>query len=443
MKIFFETALFFEKLRNREVRQALKLLDDGNKADRNGIAALKNEAFLNLVKQVFSYSHYYRDILQTHGYNEQSFRDISDIKKFPLLTKDNIKLYREKIMSVNIDPADCITRNSGGTTGEPIKMEINKQARINDLYFYYRGLHWMGYSPGEPMVKFFGGSLGGNNSPTLKNKIKKWVSNELFMPAFSLDKDNARHYLDTIKAKGKTHIQGYVSSIYSLAVYAKELNYKGLQIRGAFTTAEQLPAEQAGFISEVFNCDVKGFFGCAEVNCLGFQVKMGGPYIVPDEIVHMETVKHPDSGIENSFLITSLYNYRTPLVRYLNGDTGILEQGEKYTQINELSGRSADMFRKADGSYISSILATQTMQITGLTEKIKKYQLIQESLQQITFKYESFTDDLNSVEKKHLLSVFKQRLGDEFIIDLVNTSEFLKSGSGKHRLMINNVQQTT
>ena len=439
MKILFDTALFFEKLKNREVRQALKLLDDGDKADRNGIAVLKNEAFLNLVKQVFSYSHYYRDILQAHGYNEQSFRDISDIKKLPLLTKDNIKLYREKIMSVNIDPADCITRNSGGTTGEPIKMEINKQARINDLYFYYRGLRWMGYSPGEPMVKFFGGSLGGNNSPTLKNKIKKWVSNELFMPAFSLEKDNARHYLDTIKAKGKTHIQGYVSSIYSLAVYAKELNYKGLKIRGAFTTAEQLPAEQANFISEVFNCDVKGFFGCAEVNCLGFQVKMGGPYIVPDEIVHMETVKHPDSGIENSFLITSLYNYRTPLLRYLNGDTGILEQGEKYTHINELSGRTADMFRKADGSYISSILATQTMQISGLTEKIKKYQLIQVGPSNIDFRYEPFTIDLTNAERTHLINVFQKRLGEEFTINLERSTAFISSGSGKHRLMVNNL----
>jgi len=260
MKLLFDTAVFFEKLMNREVRVTHRLLEKGNNSDSNQVAVLKNEAFLKLVQQVFGYSHYYRDILLAHGYDVKSFKDISDIKKFPPLTKDNIKTFREKIMSVNIDPSDCITRNSGGTTGEPIKMEIDKQARINDLYFYYRGLNWMGYSPGQPMVKFFGGSLGGNNSPTLKNKIKKWVSNELFMPAFSLEKDNARHYLDTIKAKGKTHIQGYVSSIYSLAVYAKELNYKGLQIKGAFTTAEQLPIEQAAFISDVFGCDVKGFF---------------------------------------------------------------------------------------------------------------------------------------------------------------------------------------
>lgn len=439
MKLLFDTAVFFEKLMNREVRVTHRLLEKGNNSDSNQVAVLKNEAFLKLVQQVFGYSHYYRDILLAHGYDVKSFKDISDIKKFPPLTKDNIKTFREKIMSVNIDPSDCITRNSGGTTGEPIKMEIDKQARINDLYFYYRGLNWMGYSPGQPMVKFFGGSLGGNNSPTLKNKIKKWVSNELFMPAFSLEKDNARHYLDTIKAKGKTHIQGYVSSIYSLAVYAKELNYKGLQIKGAFTTAEQLPIEQAAFISDVFGCDVKGFFGCAEVNCLGFQVKMGGPYIVPDEIVHLETIKHPESGIDNSFLITSLYNYRTPLIRYLNGDTGILTKGVKYTEIQELSGRSADMFVKADGSYISSILATQTMQVSGLTEKIKKYQLVQVALNEINFRYEPFSVDLTETEQKHLVNVFQKRLGEEFKINLERTGEFIKSVSGKHRLMVNNL----
>lgn len=441
MKALFDAALFVEKLTKGEVRNAHRLLEKGDRADRNGIESLKNEAFLRLVKQVYDNSAYYKAALMEHGYSPADFKDISDIKKFPFLTKDIIKGSREKILSANIPYADCITRNSGGTTGEPIKIEINKQARINDLYFYYRGLNWMGYSPGQPMVKFFGGSLGGNNSPTLKNKIKKFVSNELFMPAFSLEKENAIQYLDTIKAKGKTHIQGYVSTIYTLATYAKELNYKGLQVRGAFTTAEQLPAEQAAFISEVFKCDVKGFFGCAEVNCLGFQVKMGGNYIVPDEIVHLETVKHPVTGMENSFLVTSLYNYRTPLIRYLNGDTGILRLGNKYTEIEELSGRSADMFIRSDGSFISSILATQTMQITGLTEKVKRYQLVQETPADITFRYEPFGYELNEQERKHLINVFQERLGAEFRMQLVNTKEFVKSGSGKHRLMVNNLKQ--
>ena len=178
----------------------------------------------------------------------------------------------------------------------------------------------------------------------------------------------------------------------------------------------------------------------SEVNCVGFQTKMGGAYIVPDEIVHIETMKNPDTGLDNSFLLTSLYNYRTPLIRYLNGDTGILKQGKKYTEIEELSGRSADMFVKSDGSFISSILATQTMQITGLTEKIKKYQLIQETPADIVFRYEPFSNDLNDSERTHLINVFQKRLGEEFNINLIRTPDFIKSGSGKHRLMVNDLK---
>ena len=77
--------------------------------------------------------------------------------------------------------------------------------------------------------------------------------------------------------KQNTYTGYVVQPFYSLAVYAKELNYKGLQIKGAFTIAEQLPIEQAAFISEVFKREVKGLD--AEVNCLGFQTKMGGKFM--------------------------------------------------------------------------------------------------------------------------------------------------------------------
>lgn len=436
--LLFNAAVFYEKLMNREVRAAHKLLEKGNQATREELLKLKTETFRALVQFIYDQNPYYKNLFVTCGYTPNDFQTLGDLKKLPFLTKTQIKSNRDSLNTASIDDAECITRTSGGTTGEPIHIVVNKQARINELYFYYRGLNWMGWTPGQSMIKFFGGSLGGNNSPTLKNKIKKWVSGELFLPAFELDKKNAPSYLETIKKRGKTFLQGYVSSIYNLAIYAKELNFKGLQIQGAFTTAEQLPPEQADFISEVFNCEVKGFYGCAEINCLGFQTEMHGPYIIPEEIVHFEQVTHPETGIPNSFLITSLYNYKTPLLRYLNGDNGILGNAHsKYQTIDELHGRSADLFIKPDGSYVSSILATQTMQITGLTDKIKRYQLVQDDTDHITFYYQPFEAPLSKEEVTKILSMYQQRLGTELTIEPQLTDGFITSSSGKHRLMIN------
>jgi len=439
MKLLFETAVFFEKLMRGEVRAAHKLLDQADNMDRKGIEQLKNEAFLGLVKQLFENSNYYRDILLSHGYDLNTFKDINDIGKFPVLTKDIIKSKTALIHCNNIPAEECIVRNSGGTTGEPMKIEVNKQAAINDLYFFYRGLNWMGYSPGSPMVRLSGGSLSGNNSPTLKNRIKKFVSNEFFLPAFDLNKGNAMVYLDAIRSRGKTHLQGYVSSVYTLATYAKELNYKGLQIKGAFTTAEQLTKDQAAFIGDVFGCEVKGFFGCGEINSLGFQAKMNGNYIVPDEILHIETFKNPANNVENSFLLTSLYNYRTPLVRYLNGDAGKLVAGEKYTEIEELSGRTADMFVKKDGSYISSAVAPHMIHISGITQKIKLYQFIQHGIDQIEFRYELFDEPITTKEFDYLRTIFAKWFGQECHVEFVCTDQFIHSGNGKHRLMINKI----
>lgn len=441
MNFLFDAAVFFERVRSKEVRYALSLIERSENASRNQILEMQNQAFLNLVSQAYSFSPYYKNTLDKNGLTPKSFYSIEDIGKFTILTKDIIKSKRDSLKAKNQQATKYITRTSGGTTGEPIKMDVNSQSALIDLYFYYRGLKWMGYNPGSSMIKFFGGSLGGNNSPTLRNKIKKFVSGELFLPAFSLTRENCNEYFDQIQKRGKTFLQGYVSTLYTLAIYAKETNRaKKLNILGVFTTAEQLPSEQAAFISEVFSCEVKSFYGCAEINCLGFQTKMGGPYIIPEEIVHIENCGKQHSIHENSFLTTSLYNYTTPLIRYLNGDNGRLITGEKYLLIDELYGRTADMFKHPNGSYISSIVATQTMQITGLTHKIKRYQLVQKDIDSIELRYSLFENQyLEKNELDKIVAMYKKRLGEEFKLAPIQTETFIKSSSGKHRLMINQI----
>ncbi len=435
----FNAAMFYEHLTNKEANKANKILDRAEQLDRNGILQLREDAFKDLIKHALTHSSYYRELSQQLGLNVSDFKSISDLKKLPYLTKDIIKARRNDLIVENIPDSECIKRTSGGTTGEPIYIEVDKQCRTNDLYFYYRGLRWMGWQPGYQMVKFFGGSLSGQNSPTLRNKIKKSLSGEVFLPAFNFNKQTAIHYLDTVKAQGETFVQGYVSSIYNLAVLTKELNYKGLKIKGAFTTAEQLPDEQALFIKDVLGCDVKAFYGCAEINCLGFQVTMGGRYISPDEIIYIESTKHPELPLDNAFLLSSLFNKKTPLLRYLNGDNGKLGEFGKYSTIEELSGRSADMFRKKDGSLISSIIATQTMQITGLTHKVKKYQLWQTAIDKVEIPYIPFQESnpLTADELRHIEAMYKKRLGDDFEVSMFVSDEFVQSASGKHRLMIN------
>jgi phenylacetate-CoA ligase len=287
------------------------------------------------------------------------------------------------------------------------------------------------------MVRLFGGSLGGRKRD-FKFRIRTQVTGELFIPAFELAPDNARKYLDEVKNMGETFIQGYCSSIYDLALYARKINYTGLKIKGVFTTAEQLAPEQADIMREVFNAPVKSFFGCAEINSLGFQATEGGPYLIPDEVNFIENYSDPVTRY--NLLLTSLYNYKMPMIRYLNGDTGLVkrahENGTNRSCIMDLQGRTADMFVRPDGSYISSIVATQTMQISGLLDKIRKYQLIQTGPTQVVINYAPFFDSLTGEEEQHIVNIYRKRLGTDFDITINRNENFIVSAAGKHRLMI-------
>jgi phenylacetate-coenzyme A ligase PaaK-like adenylate-forming protein len=137
--------------------------------------------------------------------------------------------------------------------------------------------------------------------------------------------------------------------------------------------------------------------------------------------------------------LTSLYNYRTPLIRYLNGDAGKLIAGEKYTEIEELSGRTGDMFVKKDGSFISSAVAPHMIHISGITQKIKRYQFIQYDTDQIEFRYELFAEPITAGEFDYLKTIFSKWFGQECRVEIVCTGEFIQSGNGKHRLMINRI----
>ena len=438
-KFLYQSLEKYQHLTNSEQRHAFELMIKGDQMNTAEMGELRNHAFLNLIKHVYKNVPYYQKKYAEQGVSEKDIKSIEDINKLPILTKDDIKSNYPTIVWGEITK-DTIYGTSGGTTGEPMKIYQNWTCYYMESEALSRGMKWMGWKPGYGMVRLFGGSLAGR-SKNLKSYVRTKVKGTVYLPAFELTPANARNYLDEIKQQGETFIQGYCSSIYDLALYVRKFNYKGLKIKGIFTTAEQLAIEQADVMREVYQAPVKSFYGCGEINAVGFQLEENGHYLIPDEVNCVENYSNQFSPY--NLLLTSLYNYKMPMIRYLNGDAGIVLPPSKtgFTRhiISELQGRTSDMFLRPDGSYISSIVATQTMQVSGLTHKIRKYQLIQTAPTTVVINYVPFNEKLSVEEEQHIQSIYQKRIGEEFTIVIKESDEFIISSSGKHRLMINQI----
>ncbi len=337
-------------------------------------------------------------------------------------------MFGELIISDEIEKFKVTQSRSGSTTGEPIEAIVDKRAAAFETFAYFKGLRWMGWKPEMSMVRFFGGSLGMSKTPSIRAKIYQKLTHSISIPAFSLSKDNSQFYYNQIKGKRSICLIGYPSAIYNFAEFLKELNLSAPKVDLIITTSEQLIKDWELSLSEYFNCPIKSYFGCGEVQSLGFQsLGENSHYLVPSEHVIVESDKN------NNLLLTQLHNKARPLIRYQNGDTGIVGSINRSTVIHSLEGRTADYFTRSNGEKVSPVFGTHSIFQAGIP--VEKYQYIRHPIGFIEFRY-SMQRELNEIEKSKIQSIVDLVMQEKQEIRFMKDKPFEISASGKHRICV-------
>jgi phenylacetate-CoA ligase len=136
-------------------------------------------------------------------------------------------------------------------------------------------------------------------------------------------------------------------------------------------------------------------------------------------------------GRLGKIVVTDLFNYAMPLIRYDTGDLGIMEQDSGKLYLSIVEGRKLDVLFDTKGNIISSYIMYRNMwQYT----EIDQYQLIQTGEKTYTFKVNCPTE---FQREKQLVDEFISYLGTdaEFTIEYVDEIPLLDSG--KRRKTVN------
>lgn len=440
----YPVAKHIDSRMDKRVKEAIEILDFGEKASLEELQSFRLKALQALIHYVYESVPYYREKFSKQGIYPDQIQEIEDIEKLPVLTKDDIRTAGNLLRSTKLHEMKYIITRSGGTTGEPIASYVDRRAQALGTYAAQRGLEWMGWKPGIPVVTLFGGSLSRPIKPTLRDRLRDYSLGTVFLPAFELKKESAYEYLELISKNSPCIIKGYASALYNLALYAEEVDYRPNSIISIFSTAEYLPDQWAYKISTIFGCPVKCYYGCGEINSLGFQVEQFGPYIVPDEHVIVESIKNKLGNSEGnkSLLVTSLFNYAQPLIRYQLGDIGEVSLPGRLhptrSTITNLIGRSSDMFVRKDGTTVSPSIAPHI--ISKINLPVIKYQFIQKDLRNIHFLYDPETYDLSDAEKNEVTSILRTHISDDINLRFIKTNEFVLSKNGKYRIVISEIK---
>jgi len=426
------------------LQRTLNLLEQSQWWPRERLEALRDGKLAAMVEHCYGHVPYYRRVMDERRLTPADITTATDLPKLPVLTKDLVRAHWADLQADNVPDRRCAIRKTGGTTGEPMRIRMNKHDGACERACYTRAMSWGGLLPTMPRAQLSGGSLGQKRATSLRDAAAKRLHPPtVFLPAFELSARNVGRYVEKIKATGCRHLTGYASALYRLAVLAEEAG-ASLQLEAVFSTAEVLPDAWRDKIQAVFGCKVLPYYGCGEVNSLGYSCGQGAGLHRCDEHVVMEVQADGDGQAaslagEGAFLISDLDQHGMPILRYRNGDAGVLSDapcacGRSLGRIARLDGRTFDMLVTAGGEMISGVIGTV---IFHFIEGVTFWQFVQDRPGQALVRLVvSKAFDRASAEAR-IRGMMRDHLGESAEVDFEYPADIERTPAGKARFVIN------
>ena len=407
------------------------------------LVEFRNDKFRRLIRHCYDQVPYYRGVMERLGLGPGDFRELRDLPKLPVLTKDLFRANQESLQARSIPQSRTNASRTGGTTGEPIVVRRTRNDAVWQNQCYARGLSWGGLAPHMQRISLFGGSLGQRAQQSWPKKLwHRFADTSILLPAFQLSGHNVNDYLDRIEASGCRHLIGYASAVYMLAVLSEQVARR-LGLETVFPTAEQMPEAWKAKVNCILGGQALCYYGCGEVNSLGYQCRQGEAYHRCDEHAVLEVMNGDGSASfegEGPLLISDLDSYAMPILRYANGDCGALSDtpcacGRSGGLITRLGGRVNDFLVTRAGERISGAIAPHTFRhVRGAVF----YQYVQDRPGSVTVRVVTNEQYQQELEERRIRGILRDTLGADTEVLFEYPPDIERTPAGKARFVINN-----
>jgi phenylacetate-CoA ligase len=411
----------------------IKEVDDLYNMSPAELKIYKEKRFLEIFRKAWTKSAYYRNLCIQNGVSSlDDIRRLEDIVKLPIMTKDMLKAHGEELLTRG--KRGLIKNHTSGTTGTPLMVYENWPALWREQAYLYCYRKRCGFTYGEPLV-----SLRGNLTRR-DTSLNVHVSNTLFLSSYNINSRTAETYHRLIEQHHPKAIEGYPSSLYSLALVFRD---KGLEcdIPVTFTSSETIYGYQREVIESVFHTKIYDHYGTTERTIS-----------IEESFDHDGYFESPGYGIEeyrdDCIITTSLINEAFPLIRYITNDRIILKDDVRKSAegfivdngIKNLDGRAIAYLVGKDGTKYSDVALTF---IFKETPGVRFAQFVQKRIGMVDLNI--VTDDsFSENSEESVLNLIEEKVGLnnlQVTIHLIKEENLIKTPRGKLSLVINLINQ--
>ena len=330
---------------------------------REAVRQYQQQSLRELLHYAWKHSSFYRDYYGSDGIKEKDLPDVT-IRDLPFLSKQILmenfdravtdpwlkKKEVEEWIYSHPDPSenyrgDFIVVNSSGSSGNIGIFVYDQKAWqvVNSTVASHLPMP-VNYPSGKTRAAFYIVSHGHYSGVSTAVRMPKDIYDILILSLF----DHAESIVEKLNAFQPHQLHGYSSSVVKLA----ELAIQGklhIYPQRIFVGADKLTASMEGVIREAWRASIYVLYSASESKFLAFKEARQDDMTILDDLNIVEILDDNNgavcSGGEGRVVLTNLYNYTLPILRYDLGDYAVVGTGQPdspFRTIRDIQGRVND-----------------------------------------------------------------------------------------------------
>lgn len=387
---------------------------------------------------IFSYKNFpfYKERMDSVGFNPYTFKSITEFKKIPVLTKPEYKKFVEDIIKQNPDKYSSYYKDgTSGSTGQPLKVLRTWEERSYMITKWLTAMRVNGYS-------FFHRTFS-LPSPHRIVKRDSWVQGLGFGRRYTVS------YTDTVENMIKGYIKAKPDFFYAnksqILLMAQEVLKRRLKIKSPkyyAVTSETLDENSKRIIQSVFGRDnMFEVYGAVELGgVLAIQVKgKEGLFFYH----HTNFLELNNMGVVNAesgnCIITDYYIKSFPLIRYRLGDwiELCMSENKTFPKIKKIRGREDDWVLLPDGSKIPFHPFYEIMEKRN---EVIQFRIIQNSISEISVQIVLKNRVKQTDFKNQLIEELRSQISNEILFNVEFVEQILPDPNGKLRMIVSRIK---
>lgn len=379
-------------------------------------------------------SSFWKDKFDEYGVNIKSPNLLVEIKKLPILTKEEVRTNIDAI-KLEVPGEKVISIGTSGTSGSSLKFTqtVSMENKQWAVWWRYRKRHginldtWMGWFGGKTIV-----SVDQKKPPFWRTN---YPMKQVMFSAHHLNIETVESYYNKLQDSRIEWIHGYPSQISFFASLILEKGLKPFKgIKFISTGAENLMEHQIAVIESAFGTRPFQHYGLAE-GVANISQLPSGKWEMDQDFSYVELVP---TGVEDDLFYivgTNYSNESFPLIRYQTNDLVRVKKKGDDVEIISIDGRKDDFITLPNGVRLGRLGF-----IFKNADFVKEAQIYQKSVSQIVLRIVKNYNYKDSVHEEALRKECRERMGDNMQIDFEYLEKIPRTKAGKFQYVVSEVR---